>query len=316
MNTQRRVELWPVERLRPRATNPRTHGPEQVAKLAASLAEFGFTQPILAEPDGGVVAGHGRLLAAKELGLSEVPVIPLDYLTPEQVRAYVIADNRLALDAGWDEELLAAELAALNDAGFDLALTGFTDDELAEMLGPLDEEQAVGIGEPDQVPELAPAPVSRRGDLWKLGAHRLLCGDATARGDVDRLLQGTRADMVWTDPPYNVGYEGKTADRLTIANDSMGADDFRAFLLRFFSAAREVTVPGGPIYVAHADTEGVNFRGAMVEAGWKLAQVLVWSKDAFVLGRQDYHWRHEPILYGWNPGGAHAWFGGRAQDTV
>ncbi len=307
-----RIELWPIERLRPYSKNPRTHSPEQVAKIAASMAEFGFTNPVLVDSADGIIAGHGRLQAAQRLGLEQVPVVVLDHLTDAQRRAYVIADNKLALDAGWDGELLAAELAELERDGFDLGLTGFTDEELEEIWAEADaaviDDDAV-----DAAPEPPETPISRPGDLWVLGRHRVLCGDSTSTADVARLMDGRVADCLWTDPPYNVAYEGAAG---SIANDQMTPQAFGAFLAAAFDSAIAVLRPGAPAYVAHADTEGLAFRRAFVESGFHLASCLIWRKNSLVLGRSDFHWQHEPILYGWKQGAAHPWFGGRDKTTV
>jgi DNA modification methylase len=312
------IEMRPTERLVPYARNARTHPEWQIAQIAASIAEFGFTNPILVGDDDVIVAGHGRLLAAEQIGLEEVPVIVLRHLTETQRRALVIADNKIAENAGWDEELLRRELAALQDADFDLGLTGFGEDELAQVLSGLDEDDAGADlpampGDPDAVPETPAEPVSRRGMIWELGKHRVMCGDATDRADAEALVGGARMAACWTDPPYNVDYEG-TAGK--IENDAMGDTEFRRFLASAFSVAAGVMKRGAPIYVAHADTEGFNFRGAFRDAGFKLSGCLVWVKPSLVLGRSDYQWRHEPILYGWKPGAAHKWFGGRARTTV
>lgn len=308
------VELRTVEALVPYARNARTHPDWQIAQIAASIAEFGFCNPILVGGDGVIIAGHGRLLAAQQLGLAEVPVIVLGHLSEVQRRALVIADNKIAENAGWDEELLRSELAALQVDGFDLDVVGFSEAELDELLAGADVDVALpaALGDPDHVPETPREPVSRMGDLWILGEHRVLCGDATSAADAERVCGGS-VDACWTDPPYNVDYEGSAGK---IANDNMGATEFRRFLLSAFTSVVKVLRAGGPIYVAHADTEGRAFRGAFNDAGFKLSGCLVWVKPSLVLGRSDYQWRHEPILYGWKPGATHKWFGGRAQTTV
>lgn len=305
----KRLELWPLERLVPYARNPRTHSAEQIEKLAASIAEYGFTSPILVA-DAGILAGHGRLKAAQQLGLTEVPVIDLSHLSDAQRRAYVIADNRLALDAGWDEQLLTEELGALKDEGFDLALTGFEADELAELL---EDGTGLNAAAEEGAPPVPASPVTVAGDLWLLGPHRLLCGDSTMLDQVERLTGGELVACLWTDPPYNVAYEGTAG---SIANDSLDASAFRELLLAAFRNAYTVLQPGGPAYVAHADTEGLAFRQAFIDAGFKLASCLIWRKNALVLGRSDYHWQHEPILYGWREGAAHAWYGARDKTTI
>jgi len=299
----------PTAALRPYERNARTHSPEQVAQIAASMREFGFTNPLLVDEQDRVIAGHGRLAAAQSLGLAEVPVIVVAGLTDAQRRALVLADNKLALNAGWDIDLLKAELADLKLEGFDLGLTGFGAGELIDILG--------GVGAPERDPDEAPAPpvtpFCRLGDVWTLGPHRLVIGDSTDVGAYDALLGGERVDAVWTDPPYNVAYEGTAG---SIANDNMGDAAFLEFLRAAFGAMFTAVKPGGAIYVAHADTEGFNFRRAFIEAGFKLSGVLIWRKDSLVLGRSDYQWQHEPILYGWREGSRHRWYGGRKLTTV
>jgi DNA modification methylase len=310
-----KVEYRDTGALVPFVRNPRTHPDWQVAQIAASIAEFGFVNPILVGADGVLIAGHGRLLAAQRLGLPQVPVIVLGHLTDAQRRALLVADNRIAENAAWDEDLLRAILGELRDEGFDLDVVGFSDDELAELLGGLDDEgtRIAPPGDPDWVPEPPPEPVTRPGDLWILGEHRVLCGDATRVADLKRLTGGRLCDAMWTDPPYNVAYEGKAGK---IANDDLSAGDFARFLVSAFSAAAQVLGAGAAVYVAHADTEGLAFRRAFRDAGFKLSGCLVWVKPSLVLGRSDYQWRHKPILYGWKPGSAHRWFGGRAKTTV
>lgn len=307
--------MMPAERLAPYAKNARTHSDHQIAQIAASIAEFGFVNPCLVGEDGVLVAGHGRLMAAQRLGMAEVPVIVLGHLSETQRRALVIADNKIAENAGWDEELLRQELAALRVDGFELEIVGFSDEELEGLLGGLDGDTGAlpSLGDPDHVPEAAPRPVSIRGDIWCLGDHRVMCGDSTSLSDIGILCAGRHIDACWTDPPYNVAYEGSAG---TIKNDDMSASDFRKFLYSAFHAAHSVMRPGAPIYVAHADTEGLAFRKAFADAGFKLSGCLVWVKPSLVLGRSDYQWRHEPILYGWKPGAAHSWYGGRARTTV
>ena len=307
--------MVPVDAIEPYARNARTHPEWQIAQIAASIAEFGFCNPVLVGDDGVIIAGHGRVLAAKRLGLAEVPVIVLGHLSAIQRRALVIADNKIADNAGWDEARLGAELLELREGGFDLDVVGFSEDELAALLGGLEgiDEATSALGDPDFVPEPLPLPVTEPGDVWLLGDHRVLCGDATKREDIEALCDGRLVDACWTDPPYNVAYEGRAGK---IANDDMSSTDFRRFLVMAFGAAAGVMRAGAPIYVAHADTEGLNFRAAFRDAGFKLSGCLVWVKPSLVLGRSDYQWRHEPILYGWKPGAAHSWYGGRARTTV
>lgn len=305
------IELWPVERLQPYAKNARTHSDAQVAQIAASIVEFGFTNPILVDSHDGIIAGHGRLMAAKSLGLADVPVIVLDHLTDAQRRAYIIADNKLALNAGWDEKLLAEELAALKNDGFDLGLTGFGDEELDALLP--DVIDPAGSGDPDAAPAVEAIPVSVTGDVWVLGRHRLLCGDSTSIDDLERLLAGEQAECIWTDPPYNVAVDGIAGK---IANDDMSDSDFAQFLSDVFTAAAAVTKPGGACYVAHSKTERMNFTKAFLDAGFHLSGNLIWRKNTFTLSRSDYQWQHEPILYGWKEGAAHRWYGGRNKTSI
>jgi DNA modification methylase len=305
------VERRPIESLVPYARNARTHSPAQVAQIAASMREFGWTNPVLVDEDGTLIAGHGRVLAARQLELTEIPVMVARGWTEAQRRAYVLADNKLALNAGWDTDLLKVELSALDALGFDTALTGFSEDEFATLFA--SEEGAGGNTDPDDVPD-ATEPVSEPGDLWILGPHRLICGDSTSLEAVEALMAGELADGCWTDPPYNVNYESKLAGK--IKNDSMADDKFRDFLRDAFVSAWAVMKEGAAIYVAHADTEGFNFRGAFREAGFKLSGCLVWAKDSLVLGRSDYQWQHEPILYGWKTGARHRWYGGRKHTTL
>lgn len=309
------IERWPLSRLKPYERNARTHSPEQVAKIAASIVEFGFTNPILVDGQDGIIAGHGRLMAAQKLGLPEVPVVVLDHLTDAQRRAYILADNRLAMDAGWDEEILSQELAAIKELDFDVSLTGFTDDELASYLDDATTSEA-GSGDAEEIPEVAKFPTSCHGDVWICGPHRVMCGDSTRIDSLEKLMSGVVADLWLTDPPYNVAYQGKTADALTIQNDSMDDESFRQFLREVYSSADAVMREGAVFYIWHADLEGYNFRGAAHDVGWKVRQCLIWNKNSLVLGRQDYHWKHEPCLYGWKEGAAHTWESDRKQTTV
>jgi site-specific DNA-methyltransferase (adenine-specific) len=310
MNTK--LKTVPTKDLIPYARNSRTHSDAQVSKIAASIREFGFLNPIIVDGKNGIIAGHGRVMAAQKLGLADVPVIEAAHLTDAQKRAYVIADNRLALDAGWDNEMLKIELQDLNLAGFDLELTGFNLDELTDLLA----EPTEGLTDEDDVPEVPTIPLTVEGDVWLLGRHRLMCGDSTSIDAVERLCAGQLIDMWLTDPPYNVAYEGKTKDALTIKNDKMGDDSFRQFLRDAYIAADAVMKRGAVFYIWHADSEGYNFRGAAKDAGWTVRQCLIWKKQTMVMGRQDYHWKHEPCLYGWKDGAAHLWATDRKQTTI
>lgn len=312
-NPADKVERWSIDRLVPYARNARTHSDEQVAQIAASIKEWGWTTPVLADPTGQIIAGHGRVMAARKLGLTEVPVMVADGWTDAQKRAYVLADNKLALNAGWDEELLALELSELQDLGADLGLIGFDDDELAKLMKAGGTE---GLTDPDEAPEVAQFAVTQPGEIWLMGHHRLLCGDATMLNDADKLMDGYKADLIVTDPPYNVAYEGGTKDKLKIKNDDMDDESFYQFLLAAYTNYFAVAKDGCGIYVFHADSEGTNFRKAMKDSGFKLAQCCIWVKQSLVLGRQDYQWQHEPVLYGWREGGKHKWYSDRKQTTV
>ena len=307
------ITYKPVQDLIPYARNSRTHSDAQVAQIAASIREFGWTNPILLDGENGIIAGHGRLLAAQKLGETQVPTIELSHMSEAQKRAYVIADNRLALNAGWDNAMLAAEFDDLKDAGFDLELTGFTLDEI-EALKP--EEVTEGLTDEDEAPPIPVEPKTKPGDIYILGKHRLMCGDSTSIDHLERLCAGQLVDMWLTDPPYNVAYEGKTKDALTIKNDSMCDDQFRQFLRDAYVAADTVMKPGAVFYIWHADSEGYNFRGAAQDAGWKVRQCLIWKKSTMVMGRQDYNWKHEPCLYGWKEGAGHLWSADRKQTTI
>jgi site-specific DNA-methyltransferase (adenine-specific) len=301
-----------VEALIPYAKNSRTHSDAQVAQIAASIKEFGWTNPILIDGTKGIIAGHGRLMAARKLGYSKVPVIELKDMTESQKKAYVIADNQLAMNAGWDMDLLKIEVADLDKDGFDLELLGFDSKMLDSLLAP---EVTEGLTDEDAIPEVPKEPKTKLGDVYILGEHRLMCGDSTSIEAVEKLTDGL-VDILVTDPPYNVNYEGATKDKLKIMNDSMDDEQFRQFLRDAFVAADAVMKQGAVYYIWHADSEGYNFRGACRDAGWKVRQTLIWAKDSMVMGRQDYHWKHEPCLYGWKEGAAHLWAADRKQTTI
>ena len=302
-----------VDKLIPYARNSRTHSDAQVSKIASSIKEFGFLNPIITDGKNGIVAGHGHVMAAQKLGLKELPVIEASHLTEAQKRAYVIADNRLALDAGWDNDMLKVELQELSDLDFDLSLTGFDEKELDGFLEP---DPTEGLTDEDAVPEAPEAPVTVEGDVWLLGRHRLMCGDSTSVEHLEKLCQSQLVDMWLTDPPYNVAYEGKTKDAMTIKNDKMDDAGFRQFLCDAYTAADAVMKKGAVFYIWHADSEGYNFRGAAHDAGWQVRQCLIRKKQTMVMGRQDYHWKHEPCLYGWKDGAAHLWATDRKQTTI
>ena len=285
--------------------------------VADSIKEFGFRAPIVVDCNHVIICGHTRLLAAKKLGLATVPVHIAADLTPEQAKAYRIADNKTGEIAEWNFELLPVEIKELQDANFDLSLLGFNDDELAELLGQPDDKVVLdGETDPDSIPETPETPVSSPGKLYLLGDHLLFCGDATAEESVDQLMGDVNASLWLTDPPYNVAYTGKTSDALTIENDSMPDDVFREFLRKSFANAKKHLRPGGSFYIFHADLEGYNFRGALRDVELKLRQCLIWNKNTMVLGRSPFQWKHEPCLYGWKDGAAHAWYNDRCQTTV
>ena len=313
-----RIEHWPIDKLLPYVRNARQHSDEQIAQIAASIAEFGFVNPILTGADGVLVAGHGRLAAARKLGLPTVPVVVLDHLTPTQRRALVLADNRLAELATWDDALLRIELEALQDDGFDLDLTGFDADALAELLAD-EEPQIEGRTEDDAIPEMPEEPVSRSGDVWRLGPHRLVCGDATTAEAYARLFpDGERADMVFTDPPYNVNYANSAKDKLRgkhrpILNDALG-EGFYDFL--YDALALIMAHTRGAIYVAMSSSELDTLQAAFRAAGGHWSTFIIWAKNTFTLGRSDYQRQYEPILYGWPEGATRHWCGDRDQGDV
>jgi DNA modification methylase len=309
-----KIERIAVEALLPYAKNSRTHSDEQVAQIAASIKEFGFNNPILIDKENTVIAGHGRLLAARRSGMDDVPCIRLGHLTDTQRKAYIIADNRLALNADWDTEMLTIELNDLLEDNFALDILGFDADELKALLDPVTPTE--GLTDEDAVPETPEEPKTKPGDIYRLGKHRLMCGDSTSIDALEKLCETQLVDMWLTDPPYNVAYEGKTKEALTIKNDSMEDDQFRQFLRDSYTAADSVMKPGAVFYIWHADSEGYNFRGAAKDAGWTVRQCLIWKKSTMVMGRQDYHWKHEPCLYGWKDGAGHLWATDRKQTTI
>lgn len=312
MEMKLKIEYRKVSDLLPYARNARTHSDAQVSQLAASIKEFGFNNPVAIDADGMILCGHGRVMAAQKLHLTEVPTVCLSHLSDTQVKAYILADNKLALNAGWDNDMLKVELEELKDSDFDLNLTGFSDDELKDILveDPTEAQEDNFDGEPPEVAK------SQLGDIWTMGEHRLMCGDSTSENDVKCLMQGGEfADLLITDPPYNVAYQGGTKDKLTILNDKQDSDSFRQFLRDAFSAADTVMKPGAVFYVWFADREGYNFYGAVHDVGWVLSEKLVWVKNSLILGRFDYQMRHEPCLYGWKEG-THLWASDRKQTTV
>ena len=312
MQTTERFEKVDIDRLIPYARNARTHSKEQILQLRSSLREFGFVNPIIVDKDLNIIAGHGRVLAAKAEGLSEVPCVFAEHLTDAQKRAYILADNRLALNAGWDEELLALEFGELKDLGFDLELTGFGLDEIEKLFAA--DGKDVQDDDFNLTAALEQAAFVLPGDVWTLGRHRLICGDATHADTVKKLMDGRKANLVLTDPPYNVGFESSSG--LKIKNDSQKSEQFYNFLLSAFRSVADNLESGGSAYIFHADTEGENFRRAFREAGFHLSGTCIWVKDSFVMGRSPYQWQHEPILYGWLKTGAHKWYAGRSEATI
>lgn len=296
------IVMKSVQVLQEYENNPRNND-EAIKAVANSIKEFGFKVPIVITSDNVIIAGHTRLKASVSLGLEEVPCIIADDLNDEQIKAFRLADNKTAELATWDLSKLEEELE-----GLDLDMLQFGFEEMEKLLPDNASDDDFDID--DEIPD---DPFSKPGDIYELGSHRVMCGDSTDAEHVASLLDGKEVDMIFTDPPYNVDYEG-TAGK--IKNDKMEDDTFYLFLLDAFQNMFDHTKPGGAIYCCHADTEGLNFRNAFKKAGYKLAECLIWVKNALVLGRQDYHWRHEPILYGWREGAAHYFIDDRSQDTI
>lgn len=332
MRTTTKLEMRRVADLIPYARNAREHSDDQVQQLRASLREFGFVAPLLIDTQGNIIAGHGRLLAAKAEGMEEVPCVLVEHLTDTQRRAYILADNRLAEQASWNEDLVSLELQELKDAGFDFSLTGFDESDIIL-------EDSTDVQEDDYDPEIPAEPKSQRGQIYQLGRHRLMCGDATAPADVAALMAGTEAQLLLTDPPYNVDYTGGTGEHMKIENDAQAEDAYCDFLRQAFGNAKAVMEPGASYYLWHADgAPGLAVRTACHSVGLQVRQCLIWVKQSATLSRQDYHWQHEPCLhgqtevealdcgdtwddheaclYGWKDGRAHLWCSDRKQTTV
>ena len=309
------MKMVETSKLIPYVNNARTHSQEQVNKLRGSLREFGFINPVIIDSDFNVIAGHGRLMAAKEEGIEEVPCVLVYYLTEAQKKAYILADNRYAQAAGWDEELLRLEIESWEGMDFDVSLTGFDDQEIADLFA---DGESTGAEDDDfdLSDALEKAAFVERGDVWQVGRHRLMCGDATSPEDVATLMDGKKANLIITDPPYNVAFE--SSDGLSIKNDKMENDKFYEFLLAAFKNMAEHLEKGVSAYVFHADTEGLNFRKAFIDAGFHLSGCCIWVKNSLVLGRSDYQWQHEPVLYGFLQNGKHYWSknAGRSQTTI
>lgn len=313
--TTTQMELVSIDKLIPYVNNARTHSAEQINKLRSSLREFGFINPVIIDGDYNVIAGHGRIAAAKEEGIKEVPCVFVDYLTEAQKKAYILADNRMAMDAGWDEELLRVEIEALKDEDYDIGLTGFDISEIEDLF---DNGSTDGVEDDDYDLDSAlnKAAFVKQGDVWTVGRHKLMCGDATSADDVNTLMGEKKANLIVTDPPYNVAFE--SSDGLSIKNDKMENTKFYEFLLAAFKNMADHLEKGGAAYVFHADTEGLNFRKAFIDAGFHLSGCCIWVKNSLVLGRSDYQWQHEPVLYGFLQNGKHYWSknAGRSQTTI
>lgn len=310
MNVTERFEKVNIDKLVPYARNARTHSKEQILQLRASLREFGFVNPVIVDKDLNIIAGHGRILAAKEEGITEVPCVFAEHLTEAQKRAYIIADNRLAMNAGWDMEMLSVEISELQGADFDLSVLGFDEAELSKLMGDIED---VKDDDFDVDEELKKPAVTKVGDLWLLGNHRLICGDSTKIDTFTVLMDGKQANLVVTDPPYNVNYEGSAGK---LKNDNMADEAFYTFLLSAFKNMEAVMTKDASIYVFHADTEGLNFRKAFSDAGFYLSGTCIWKKQSLVLGRSPYQWQHEPVLFGWKKAGKHNWYSDRKQTTI
>ena len=308
--TTTKFELVEIEKLIPYINNARTHSPAQILKLRASLREFGFINPVIIDNNYNIIAGHGRVIAAREEGIKLVPCVYVDFLTEAQKKAYILADNRMALDAGWDEEILRNELEALEAEAFDLNLTGFDSEEISDLFD-TNEAEEDEFNEADPLPE---NPYSQLGDIFLLGNHRLICGDSTKIETIKALVENNEIDMIFTDPPYNVDYEGGTG--MKIDNDAMTPEEFKVFLSKAFANMASVTKNGAPFYVCHSDVESVNFGLALEGAGFNFTEEIVWVKNNFVFGQKDYHVRHELMMYGWKKGKAHYFVNDRTQDTV
>ena len=308
--TTTEMKLIETSKLIPYVNNARTHSPAQVMKLRSSLREFGFINPVIIDRDLNVIAGHGRIMAAKEEGIKEIPCVFVDYLTEAQKKAYILADNRMAMDAGWDEELLRIEIEALQAEAFDIGLTGFDDKEIADLFASDDDVEDDDF---DVDAELEKPTFTKAGDVWVLGNHRLVCGDSTKPETYELLMEGKKANLVVTDPPYNVNYEGSAGK---IKNDNMANDKFYQFLFDAYSCMYQAMADDASIYVFHADTEGLNFRRAFAEAGFYLSGTCIWKKQSLVLGRSPYQWQHEPCLFGWKKSGKHQWYSGRKETTI
>ena len=310
--TTSEMKLVPISKLVPYANNARTHSPEQINKLRGSLREFGFVSPVIIDKDYGILAGHGRVAAARAEGMENVPCVFVDHLSEAQKKAYILADNRFALDAGWDEDMLRVEMEALQGMDFDISLTGFDESEIADLLS-LDDGDAQE-DDFDVDAALQAEPFVKAGDLWLLGKHRLLCADSTKPEDVKLLMDSKKANVCITDPPYSCNYTGSTG--MKIMNDNLKGEEFYQFLLSAFKNAYENLADGAAIYIFHSDAEKVNFYNAVVAAGFHYSTTCIWVKQSLVLGRFDYQMRHEPVIYAFKDTVKHKFYGDRKQTTV
>lgn len=304
------MELVPIEKLVPYVNNARTHNASQIMKLRSSLREFGFINPVIIDREYNIIAGHGRVMTAREEKIGKVPCVFVDYLTEAQKKAYILADNRMAMDAGWDEQLLKVEIESLQAENFDVSLTGFDEKELSDLF---DSEKDAKDDNFDVDKELPKPTVTKAGDVWLLGAHKLICGDSTKEETYKMLMGEQKANLVVTDPPYNVNYQGSAGK---IKNDNLKNDQFYRFLMAAFTCMEKAMADDASIYVFHADTEGLNFRKAFSDAGFYLSGTCIWKKQSLVLGRSPYQWQHEPCLFGWKKNGRHQWYSDRKQTTI
>ena len=307
-----KVQEISIARLNPYSKNAKKHSNEQVDKIAKSITEFGFLNPVLIDEEKNIIAGHGRVMAAAKIGMDKVPCLSVEGLTPEQYKAYVLADNKLTELGEWDMTLVTTELLDLKENGFDISLTGFSIDDIT-----FDDDEFLEVPEEeDEEPTEEIVPRIHRGEVWKLGEHRLMCGDSTSAKDVEKLMNGESADLCVTDPPYNVAYQGGTKDKLTIENDNMSEEDFLEFLEKVFANMRDALKEGGAFYVWHASSSQKQFMDALINNGLDIRQMIIWVKSSLVLGRQDYQWKHEPCLYGWKDGASHYFIDVRSLTTV
>ena len=310
MNTTKEMQLVDIDKLIPYVNNARTHSKEQITKLRSSLREFGFINPIIIDENFNVIAGHGRICAAKEEGIKEVPCVFADHLTEAQKKAYIIADNRMAEDSGWDEELLKVEMEALQDMGFDLSMTGFDESELADLFGDDTEGEDDNF---DVEAELGKPCISQTGDVWHIGNHTVVCGDSTNPEVYNTLLQDKKVNLVCTDPPYFVNLESTSGK---IKNDDLNDKEAYNFLMKAFTCLHDAMAVDASIYIFYATAKARIFHDAYEDAGFKVGAGLVWKKDRLVLTRTDWKYVHEPIIWGWRKDGKHIWYGDQKQKTV